>query len=152
MVLIACDFPHDVFFRLVMESVMDRKCRVFRFGEYEVSERDLRVARAGETLALEPRALRVLLYLVRNPGRLVTKDELLSAVWADTAVTENSLSRVVGCSGKCWTTTPASRGSSPRFQRRATGSSAPSRSATACCPQWLRLTGQMAKWAMVRLR
>lgn len=78
-----------------MESVMDRKPCVFRFEEYEVSERDLSVARAGKTLALEPKALRVLLYLVRNPGRLVTKDELLSAVWADTAVTENSLSRVV---------------------------------------------------------
>ena len=74
---------------------MDPKSFVFRFGEFEVPERELRLTRAGETLALEPKALRVLLYLLHNPGRLVTKDELLNAVWGDTAVTENSLSRAV---------------------------------------------------------
>jgi DNA-binding winged helix-turn-helix (wHTH) protein len=74
---------------------MDPKSFVFRFGEFEVPERELRLTRAGETLALEPKALRVLLYLLHNPGRLVTKDELLNAVWGDTAVTENSLTRVV---------------------------------------------------------
>jgi TolB-like protein/DNA-binding winged helix-turn-helix (wHTH) protein/Tfp pilus assembly protein PilF len=74
---------------------VDQHSAVFRFADYEASERELRLTRAGETLALEPKALRVLLYLLHNPGRLVTKDELLNAVWGDTAVTENSLTRVV---------------------------------------------------------
>ena len=74
---------------------MDPKSFVFRFGEFEVPERELRLTRAGASLALEPKALRVLLYLLHNPGRLVTKDELLNAVWGDTAVTENSLTRAV---------------------------------------------------------
>ena len=74
---------------------MDQKSFVFRFEEYEVSEHHLRISRAGETLALEPKALRLLLYLLHNPGRLVTKDELLTAVWGDTVVTENSLTRAV---------------------------------------------------------
>lgn len=74
---------------------MDPKSFVFRFGEFEVSERELRLTRAGETLALEPKASRVLLYLLHHPGRLVTKDELLNAVWGDTAVTENSVTRAV---------------------------------------------------------
>ena len=44
---------------------------------------------------MEPTAFRVLLYLLRNPGRLVTKDEIMGAVWGDTAVSDNSLTRSV---------------------------------------------------------
>jgi DNA-binding winged helix-turn-helix (wHTH) protein/Tol biopolymer transport system component len=75
--------------------MMGQKSFNFRFEEYEVSEHYLRITRAGKALALEPKALRVLIYLLHNPGRLVTKDELLNAVWGDTAVTENSLTRAV---------------------------------------------------------
>jgi DNA-binding winged helix-turn-helix (wHTH) protein len=33
----------------------------------------------------------VLLYFVQNPGKVVTRDELLKNVWAETFVDENSL-------------------------------------------------------------
>jgi DNA-binding winged helix-turn-helix (wHTH) protein/tetratricopeptide (TPR) repeat protein len=46
-------------------------------------------------LRLTPKAFAVLCELVERAGRLVTKDELLSAVWADTIVTEASLSTCV---------------------------------------------------------
>jgi DNA-binding winged helix-turn-helix (wHTH) protein len=82
-------------FRACDGSVMDQKSLVFKFGGFEVAERELTVTRAGQTLALEPKALRVLLYLLHNPGRLVTKEELLSAVWPDVTVGENSLSRAI---------------------------------------------------------
>jgi Tol biopolymer transport system component/DNA-binding winged helix-turn-helix (wHTH) protein len=51
--------------------------------------------RAGEVLAVEPKAFRVLLILLRNPQRLIAKEELLNAVWGDAAVTENSLTRSI---------------------------------------------------------
>ena len=69
------------------------KCSVFRFSDVEVHERELQLKRAGEALPVEPKAFRVLLYLLRNPGRLIRKDELLNAGWGDTAVTDNSLTR-----------------------------------------------------------
>jgi Tol biopolymer transport system component/DNA-binding winged helix-turn-helix (wHTH) protein len=74
---------------------VDRQTAVFRFGEFEVSERDLRVTvtRDGQQLAVEPKAFRVLLHLLRNPGRLIPKEELISAGWGETAVTDNSLTR-----------------------------------------------------------
>jgi DNA-binding winged helix-turn-helix (wHTH) protein len=75
--------------------VVDARPSVFRFGEVEVSERDLRATRNGQEIAIEPKALRVLIYLLCNPGRLVTKEELLSSVWGDAAVTENSLARAI---------------------------------------------------------
>jgi Tol biopolymer transport system component/DNA-binding winged helix-turn-helix (wHTH) protein len=44
---------------------------------------------------LEPKAIELLLFLAQNPARLVTKAEIQEAVWADTAVTENALTRLV---------------------------------------------------------
>jgi Tol biopolymer transport system component/DNA-binding winged helix-turn-helix (wHTH) protein len=75
--------------------MMDPKLSVFRFSEFEVAERELRITRLGAVVPLEPKALRVLIYLLRNPDRIISKDELLDAVWGDTAVTENSLTRAI---------------------------------------------------------
>jgi Tol biopolymer transport system component/DNA-binding winged helix-turn-helix (wHTH) protein len=58
-------------------------------------EREFCIVKAGEVLPVEPRAFRVLLFLLRNPRRLVTKDELLDAVWNDYTVSENSLTRSI---------------------------------------------------------
>ena len=69
--------------------------RVFRFGDIEVREREFVVMRGGVPQSVEPKAFRVLLMLLRNPQKLITKDELLQAVWGDTAVTENSLARSI---------------------------------------------------------
>jgi TolB-like protein/DNA-binding winged helix-turn-helix (wHTH) protein len=68
---------------------------VFRFGDVEVREREFRLIKAGEAVPVEPKAFRVLLILLRNPQKLITKEELLDAVWGDTAVTENSLTRSI---------------------------------------------------------
>jgi DNA-binding winged helix-turn-helix (wHTH) protein len=61
----------------------------------EVREREFCITKNGEVLPVEPKAFRVLLFLVRNPHRLITKDELLDAVWNDCAVSENSLTRSI---------------------------------------------------------
>lgn len=47
--------------------------------------------RGAEAIHLTPKVFEVLAYLLRHAGRLVTKDELLSAVWPDTVVGEASL-------------------------------------------------------------
>jgi eukaryotic-like serine/threonine-protein kinase len=47
--------------------------------------------RLNEEVKLRPKAFDVLSYLVENNGRLVSKDELIHAVWIDTAVTDDSL-------------------------------------------------------------
>ena len=46
-------------------------------------------------IRLTPKAFAVLQHLMGRPGRLATKDELLAAVWPDTAVTESSLSTCI---------------------------------------------------------
>ncbi len=49
------------------------------------------MCKGNETIALSRKAFGVLRYLLENPGRLVTKDELLDAVWPETHVGEGVL-------------------------------------------------------------
>ena len=51
--------------------------------------------KGGEVLAVEPKAFRVLLLLLRTPQTVIAKEELLNSVWGDTAVTEGSLTRCI---------------------------------------------------------
>ena len=73
----------------------DSKPFIYRFEDFEVREREFLLSRAGEALSVEPKAFRVLLVLLRTPRRLVSKEELLDAVWNDCNVSENSLARSV---------------------------------------------------------
>jgi Tol biopolymer transport system component/DNA-binding winged helix-turn-helix (wHTH) protein len=73
----------------------EQKGPIFRFAEFEVRSAEFCLTRGGETIPVEPKAFRLLLYLLRNPQRLVTKDELLDAVWQETSVSENSLTRSI---------------------------------------------------------
>ena len=74
---------------------MEDKALVFEFRDFQVRQREFRLIKAGESVPVEPKAFRVLLFLLNNPGRLLTKDEILSAVWNDCAVSDNSLTRSI---------------------------------------------------------
>jgi Tol biopolymer transport system component/DNA-binding winged helix-turn-helix (wHTH) protein len=74
---------------------MASKSFVFSFGDVEVREREFTLTKAAEILPVEPKAFRVLLVLLRNPQKLIAKEELLNTVWGDSAVTENSLTRSI---------------------------------------------------------
>ncbi len=68
---------------------------IYRFDEFEVHPSERRFLRQGEPLAVSPKAFEVLTYLVSNPGRVVTKEELLQAVWPDSFVEENNLTQQI---------------------------------------------------------
>jgi adenylate cyclase len=51
--------------------------------------------RNGADVSLRPKSFALLHYLVSHAGRLVTKDELLSKIWPDVIVTEDSLTRCI---------------------------------------------------------
>ncbi len=74
---------------------MAGKSFAFRFGDVEVREREFTLIKDGDALPVEPKAFRVLLYMLRSPQKLIPKDELLIAVWGETAVSENSLTRSI---------------------------------------------------------
>ncbi len=47
-------------------------------------------------LALRPKTFAVLKFLVENAGRLVSKDDLITAVWSDVTVTDDTLVQSIG--------------------------------------------------------
>ena len=63
----------------------------FTFGEVTVDVADRRATRQGRDVSLSPKAFDLLTYLVRRAGRLVTKHDLLAAVWPDAFVEEGIL-------------------------------------------------------------
>lgn len=68
---------------------------IFRFGRFELDEgrRELRLG--VRPMEVQPRMFDLLVYLVRNRERVVTKDELLTALWPEVIVTESSIMRAV---------------------------------------------------------
>jgi len=79
----------------------------FLFDDHvlDVERRELR--RAGERIALEPQVFDLLVHLVRNRDRVLSKDDLIEAIWDGRAVSESTLTsrinavrKAVGDSGK----------------------------------------------------
>ena len=68
---------------------------LYRFGEFVLDPGRRTLARADSPVSLTPKAFDVLLVLVQNPNRLVTKEELLQAVWGDTFVEEGNLTQYI---------------------------------------------------------
>lgn len=73
----------------------EQKFFVFRFGDIEVREREFQLLRESKVVPVEPKAFHVLLFLLRNRGRLVSKDEIVNAVWQNYSVSDNSLTRSI---------------------------------------------------------
>ncbi|MGE0128371.1 MAG: winged helix-turn-helix domain-containing protein [Blastocatellales bacterium] len=74
---------------------MDEKTLRYQFDEVLVDPQTFKVWRGGAPLPLEPKAFDALVFLINHRGRLVEKDELLDAIWKDTFVTPNALTRVI---------------------------------------------------------
>jgi DNA-binding winged helix-turn-helix (wHTH) protein len=72
-----------------------------------------RVHSADRVVRLEPKAFDLLLYMMRNPGRVVSKQELLDSLWWGEIVGESVLTRWVSCLRKVL----ADDARTPRFIR-----------------------------------
>jgi DNA-binding winged helix-turn-helix (wHTH) protein len=68
---------------------------IYRFGGYELDEAQRELRLQGRELALQPKVFDLLLYLVRNRDRVISKNELLDTLWADTIVADGALQRAM---------------------------------------------------------
>jgi pimeloyl-ACP methyl ester carboxylesterase/DNA-binding winged helix-turn-helix (wHTH) protein len=64
---------------------------LFRFGGYslDVDRRELR--RGPDLIEIEPQVFDLLVYLIRNRDRVVSKDDVLDAIWEGRIVSESTL-------------------------------------------------------------
>src|SRR5262245_65680520 len=74
---------------------MPTAAQTFRFGPFRLDVAERRLERNGDAIPLRLKVFDTLRVLVENAGRLVTKEELLQAVWPDAAVEENNLNHNV---------------------------------------------------------
>jgi TolB-like protein/DNA-binding winged helix-turn-helix (wHTH) protein/Tfp pilus assembly protein PilF len=79
----------------------------FVFGDHVLDGGRRELRRGPEQIALEPQVFDVLLYLVRHRDRVVTKDDLIAAVWGGRVISESTLTsritaarKAVGDSGE----------------------------------------------------
>lgn len=63
----------------------------FEFEEFVLDAKERTLLRYSEPVPLTPKAFQLLLVLLENQGRLVKKDELMQAVWADSFVEDGNL-------------------------------------------------------------
>ena len=67
----------------------------YRFDHFQFDPEGWRLLRDGREIHLEPTVLELLLYLITNRDRLVTRQELMDTVWGDTVISDSALSTAV---------------------------------------------------------
>ena len=68
---------------------------LYEFGGFSLNAQNRTLRRGAAAVPLTPKAFDLLLMLVENAGRIVTKDELMKAVWPDSFVEESNLTQTV---------------------------------------------------------
>lgn len=71
------------------------KVEVFRLGSWLVEPASGTLRRKDEVVHLAPKVMELLLTLARNQGHVVSKDQLMTAIWPDTFVAETALTRSI---------------------------------------------------------
>jgi Tol biopolymer transport system component/DNA-binding winged helix-turn-helix (wHTH) protein len=69
----------------------NRSAPRLQFGAVTLIPNERLVLKDGHAVPFTPKAFDLLVVLAENPGRLLTKDHLMQAVWPDTAVEESNL-------------------------------------------------------------
>ena len=62
------------------------------FGDFCLDQDRFQLSWRGEPIKVEPQVLALLVHLVSNRHRMVTKDEIVAAVWHGLAVSDASIS------------------------------------------------------------
>ena len=95
---------------------------IFEFGDFELDEPFFELRRLGTRVGVQPKALKLIFYLVKNRERVVCTRELFTLLWQAQSVGETSLTRAVrgarvalGDSGARQSTLKTIRGHGYRF-------------------------------------
>ena len=67
--------------------------RVYQFEEFRLDAAHLMLSRGGEEIPLVPKAVETLRVLVEQRGKILSKDELMNAIWTDSVVEESNLAQ-----------------------------------------------------------
>jgi Tol biopolymer transport system component/DNA-binding winged helix-turn-helix (wHTH) protein len=65
------------------------------FGAFVLDPERARLMRDGEEIKLRPKSFELLRYMIEHPARVITKEDLIKAIWPDAFVTDDSLVQCV---------------------------------------------------------
>lgn len=69
------------------------KSKIYRFGKFSLDAGERLLCSGGDTVGLTPKAFDTLVFLVENGGHVLSKEEIMETVWADSFVEENNLAQ-----------------------------------------------------------
>src|SRR5438128_1647059 len=72
-------------------AMPQRSRHFYEFGPFRLDAEKHRLLRAGDLVHLSPKSIDALIVLVQNAGKLLERDVLMQAVWADTFVEDANL-------------------------------------------------------------
>ena len=81
-----------IFQKILKRQMTDQTRQNISFAEFELDNSRRLLRRDGKPVALKAKTFDLLAFLAENSGRVVTKDEILNAVWAGHFVEEANLS------------------------------------------------------------
>jgi DNA-binding winged helix-turn-helix (wHTH) protein len=64
---------------------------LFRFEDFSLDTDRRELRRGGDLVSVEPQVFDLLVYLIRNCDRVVSKDDMIAAIWAGRIVSESAL-------------------------------------------------------------
>src|SRR3974377_1426349 len=64
---------------------------IFAFDEYEIDVERRELRRANSPVHVEPQVFDLLVYLVQNRDRVVSKEDLIASVWGGRIVSDSTL-------------------------------------------------------------
>src|SRR2546430_433373 len=83
------------FSKEIQRAGTERDQSTFEFGEFRLDAAERLLTRGGEVVPLQPKTFEALLLLVRNSGHLLTKRDVLDALWPNAFVEEANLTNAI---------------------------------------------------------
>ena len=76
-----------------MATVPSQINRLYEFGTFRLDSQKRMLMNGARVVSLTPKAVETLIVLVENHGHVVSKDDLMKALWPDSFVEESNLSQ-----------------------------------------------------------
>jgi pimeloyl-ACP methyl ester carboxylesterase/DNA-binding winged helix-turn-helix (wHTH) protein len=73
---------------------------LFRFSDFSLDTDRRELRRGRELVAVEPQVFDVIVHLIRNRNKVVTKDDLITGVWAGRVVSDSTLTSRINAARK----------------------------------------------------
>jgi adenylate cyclase len=86
---------NSIFAKDALNAMSVSRATVYEFGPYRLDPLGLDLKRLDESISLPRKAVELLVELVKRPGAVASKEELMNAVWPAVIVEEGNLNQMV---------------------------------------------------------